>query len=175
MPQQLSQLVKLCSCGTMTAGAARSRTRLGSPTIIGRAESSTLFPSLDEKHTALPRHNAGHTLLPLCTYGLAVGTAHISLCAYLQLFLGETNRTISETPMNMASSRSHCIFTLHVESRQVGCSDSPCNPPALRASGVSAFCYAIRHALCFFKHALMKFSMRWLSGKFGACCEGSCA
>ena len=38
----------------------------------------------------------------------------------LQLFLGETNRTISETPMNLASSRSHCIFTLHVESRQVG-------------------------------------------------------
>ena len=37
----------------------------------------------------------------------------------LQLFLGETNRTLSETPMNMASSRSHCIFTLHVESRQV--------------------------------------------------------
>lgn len=37
----------------------------------------------------------------------------------MQLFLGETNRTISETPMNMASSRSHCIFTLHIESRQV--------------------------------------------------------
>ncbi len=37
----------------------------------------------------------------------------------VQLFLGETNRTISETPMNMASSRSHCIFTLHVDSRQV--------------------------------------------------------
>ena len=36
-----------------------------------------------------------------------------------QLFLGDTNRTISETPMNLASSRSHCIFTLHVESRQV--------------------------------------------------------
>ena len=37
----------------------------------------------------------------------------------LQLFLGETNRTISETPLNMASSRSHCIFTLHVDSRKV--------------------------------------------------------
>nr|CAD7395175.1 unnamed protein product [Timema poppensis] len=30
------------------------------------------------------------------------------------LFLGDTNRTIAETPMNLASSRSHCIFTLHV-------------------------------------------------------------
>eukprot|EP00898_Chlorokybus_atmophyticus_P000863 jgi/Chlat1/1778/Chrsp134S02115 len=27
------------------------------------------------------------------------------------LFLGDTNRMISETPMNLASSRSHCIFT----------------------------------------------------------------
>ena len=38
---------------------------------------------------------------------------------FMQLFLGDTNRTISETPMNMASSRSHCIFTLHLEARKV--------------------------------------------------------
>ena len=37
----------------------------------------------------------------------------------MQLFLGDTNRTISETPMNMASSRSHCVFTIYVEARQV--------------------------------------------------------
>ncbi|GLC59507.1 hypothetical protein PLESTB_001494800 [Pleodorina starrii] len=36
------------------------------------------------------------------------------------LFLGDTNRTISETPMNLASSRSHCIFTIHIEGRKVG-------------------------------------------------------
>lgn len=36
------------------------------------------------------------------------------------LFLGDTNRTISETPMNMASSRSHCVFTVYVESRKEG-------------------------------------------------------
>ncbi len=36
-----------------------------------------------------------------------------------QLFLGDTNRTISETPMNQASSRSHCIFTIYVEARKV--------------------------------------------------------
>ncbi|GMH43749.1 hypothetical protein BSKO_11683 [Bryopsis sp. KO-2023] len=36
------------------------------------------------------------------------------------LFLGDTNRTISETPMNMASSRSHCIFTVYVEARKIG-------------------------------------------------------
>ncbi|XP_063040077.1 kinesin-like protein KIF6 [Engraulis encrasicolus] len=36
------------------------------------------------------------------------------------LFLGDTNRIISETPMNQTSTRSHCIFTIHVCSRQQG-------------------------------------------------------
>ena len=38
------------------------------------------------------------------------------------LFLGDTNRAIAETPMNMASSRSHCIFTVCIESREEGSS-----------------------------------------------------
>uniref|UniRef100_A0A383VGS4 Kinesin-like protein n=1 Tax=Tetradesmus obliquus TaxID=3088 RepID=A0A383VGS4_TETOB len=36
------------------------------------------------------------------------------------LFLGDTNRTVSETPMNQASTRSHCIFTIMLEARQAG-------------------------------------------------------
>lgn len=36
------------------------------------------------------------------------------------LFLGDTNRAISETPMNMASSRSHCIFTVSLEAKAPG-------------------------------------------------------
>lgn len=36
------------------------------------------------------------------------------------LFLGDTNKAITETPMNQASSRSHCIFTMQVERRQQG-------------------------------------------------------
>jgi len=36
------------------------------------------------------------------------------------LFLGDTNRAVSETTMNAASSRSHCIFTVSVESRPHG-------------------------------------------------------
>ena len=36
------------------------------------------------------------------------------------LFLGDTNRMIAETPMNQASTRSHCIFTIHVTSREAG-------------------------------------------------------
>lgn len=35
-----------------------------------------------------------------------------------QLFVGDTNRSIAETPMNMASTRGHCIFTLYIESRR---------------------------------------------------------
>jgi Kinesin motor domain len=40
--------------------------------------------------------------------------------ALLQLFLADTNRVTSETPMNLASSRSHCLFTVTIEARQVG-------------------------------------------------------
>ena len=36
------------------------------------------------------------------------------------LFAGDTNRMIAETPMNQASTRSHCIFTIHVSSREAG-------------------------------------------------------
>eukprot|EP00940_MAST-03C_sp_MAST-3C-sp2_P001171 g1171.t1 len=36
------------------------------------------------------------------------------------LFLGDTNRAISETAMNTNSSRSHCIFTISIEARPVG-------------------------------------------------------
>lgn len=36
------------------------------------------------------------------------------------LFLGDTNRMIAETPMNQASTRSHCIFTIHVTARETG-------------------------------------------------------
>ena len=38
---------------------------------------------------------------------------------FMQLFLGDTNRAISATPMNEASTRSHCIFSLHLQSRKV--------------------------------------------------------
>lgn len=36
------------------------------------------------------------------------------------LFLGDTNRMIAETPMNQASTRSHCIFSVHLTSREHG-------------------------------------------------------
>jgi kinesin family protein 6/9 len=33
------------------------------------------------------------------------------------IFEGETNRTISEHKLNKSSSRSHCVFTVHLEIR----------------------------------------------------------
>eukprot|EP00736_Rhodelphis_marinus_P003535 Rmarinus@m.29980 len=36
------------------------------------------------------------------------------------LFIGDTNRMIAETPMNLASSRSHCIFTINLQSHRPG-------------------------------------------------------
>lgn len=36
------------------------------------------------------------------------------------LFVGDTNRAVAETPLNMASSRSHCIFTVTITKRSRG-------------------------------------------------------
>ncbi|KAI8807050.1 P-loop containing nucleoside triphosphate hydrolase protein [Cladochytrium replicatum] len=49
--------------------------------------------------------------------GLTVLMANHEEDALSFLFEGETNRSISEHQMNKASSRSHCIFTIYVESR----------------------------------------------------------
>jgi kinesin family member 6/9 len=72
---------------------------------------------------------------PVCTCQAANG-AVVSTCCMVSngpccraateeealnlLFLGDTNRMIAETPINMASSRSHCVFTLHMEARRAG-------------------------------------------------------
>lgn len=39
--------------------------------------------------------------------------------AYQELFIGETNRSIAATSSNDVSSRSHCIFTLHIFGRDI--------------------------------------------------------
>nr|XP_047132841.1 kinesin-like protein KIF6 isoform X2 [Hydra vulgaris] len=43
------------------------------------------------------------------------------------LFLGDTNRMIAETPMNQASTRSHCIFSIHLTIKEQ-------NSPTIRKS-----------------------------------------
>ena len=36
------------------------------------------------------------------------------------LFIGDTNRVVSETPKNDSSTRSHCIFVIQLESQKLG-------------------------------------------------------
>ncbi|CEM22728.1 unnamed protein product [Vitrella brassicaformis CCMP3155] len=51
---------------------------------------------------------------------LSVNSAQNEEEALNLLFLGDTNRVVAETPMNDASTRSHCIFIIWVESHQAG-------------------------------------------------------
>jgi kinesin family protein 6/9 len=56
----------------------------------------------------------------LHTRNLGIHPARSEEDALNLLFIGDTNRMIAETPMNMASSRSHCIFTMIIETRKAG-------------------------------------------------------
>ncbi len=60
-----------------------------------------------------PGMNAGSTRVK----GLNVKLASSEEEALSHLFEGETNRSIAEHQLNRASSRSHCIFTIHLEAR----------------------------------------------------------
>jgi len=54
--------------------------------------------------------------------GLSQNLANSEEDALNMLFLGDTNRAIAETPLNLASSRSHCIFTVSLEAMEEGSS-----------------------------------------------------
>lgn len=56
---------------------------------------------------------SGHTRVK----GLSRHVAATEQAALNLLFEGETNRAIGQHALNKASSRSHCIFTIHVEAR----------------------------------------------------------
>jgi kinesin family protein 6/9 len=47
---------------------------------------------------------------------LSVHRAETEEDALNLLFIGDTNRAVAETPMNDASTRSHCIFIMQIES-----------------------------------------------------------
>lgn len=49
--------------------------------------------------------------------GLTVQIANSEEEALHLLFEGETNRSISDHQLNKTSTRSHCIYTIHIESR----------------------------------------------------------
>ena len=63
-----------------------------------------------QKVTILEDGSGGIKIRNLSTVPIATEEEGIN-----QLFIGDTNRAIAETPMNQASTRSHCIFTVHLE------------------------------------------------------------
>eukprot|EP00826_Nyctotherus_ovalis_P063340 TRINITY_DN9282_c0_g1_i10.p1 TRINITY_DN9282_c0_g1~~TRINITY_DN9282_c0_g1_i10.p1 ORF type:complete len:584 (+),score=206.55 TRINITY_DN9282_c0_g1_i10:821-2572(+) len=52
--------------------------------------------------------------------GLTVHRADTESDALNHLFIGDTNRVVSETPKNDASTRSHCIFIIQIEAQKYG-------------------------------------------------------
>merc|ERR1712079_465017 len=50
---------------------------------------------------------------------MGVASVHNEEEALNCLFTGDTNRIICETPTNDCSTRSHCIFTINLESREL--------------------------------------------------------
>ncbi|UJR25470.1 hypothetical protein I4U23_006817 [Adineta vaga] len=84
------------------------------------------YDLLDPKHEASKLEDLPKVLLMededqnMHLKNLSVHAAQNEEEALNLLFLGDTNRMIAETPMNQASTRSHCIFTIHVTSKEIG-------------------------------------------------------
>ena len=78
---------------------------------------------LPEANRAFPSHGPLPPCLSsrLCMLeGLGVHRVVTEEDAMRLLYTGDLNKILSETPMNRASSRSHCIFTIHFKGRDVG-------------------------------------------------------
>ena len=84
------------------------------------------YDLLDENHATknlfdLPKvvmqeNQQGNFILP----NLSVHRAENEEDALNLLFIGDTNRVVSETPKNDASTRSHCLFIIEIESQKLG-------------------------------------------------------
>lgn len=59
--------------------------------------------------------------------GLSVNTANTEEDALNLLFIGDTNRVVAETPMNDASTRSHCLFIIWIKSSERGSAVVKCS------------------------------------------------
>jgi kinesin family protein 6/9 len=76
----------------------------------------TLFDLLDESNASpmsIQEDAKGYVQVK----GLTLRPADNEEAALEMLFEGENNRTVSEHKINKLSSRSHCIFTIHLEMR----------------------------------------------------------
>eukprot|EP01016_Furgasonia_blochmanni_P018370 TRINITY_DN20886_c0_g1_i1.p1 TRINITY_DN20886_c0_g1~~TRINITY_DN20886_c0_g1_i1.p1 ORF type:complete len:328 (+),score=82.67 TRINITY_DN20886_c0_g1_i1:64-1047(+) len=84
------------------------------------------YDLLDENHTTKnlsdlpkvqPRETANGQII---LNGLSMHKAQNEEDALNLLFIGDTNRVVSETPKNDASTRSHCIFMIQLEAKRAG-------------------------------------------------------
>ena len=76
---------------------------------------------LDENHSSkkledLPKVVIRENADKFHMVGLSVHRAENEEDALNLLFIGDTNRVVSETPKNDASTRSHCIFIIQIDS-----------------------------------------------------------
>ncbi|XP_022112111.1 kinesin-like protein KIF9 isoform X2 [Acanthaster planci] len=76
-----------------------------------------LLSTLPDAIQALPMMTISEDEFGVNIKGLSLHLAQNEEEALNLLFEGETNRAIASHTLNQASSRSHCIFTIHVESR----------------------------------------------------------
>lgn len=76
------------------------------------------FDLLDENHSTKNLHDLQKVMIrenvnkQFVLSGLSVHRAENEEDALNLLFIGDTNRVVSETPKNDASTRSHCIFII---------------------------------------------------------------
>lgn len=82
------------------------------------------YDLLDENHTSknlsdlpklIPRETQNEEII---LTNLSIHKAQTEEDALNLLFIGDTNRVVSETPKNDASTRSHCIFMIMIEGRK---------------------------------------------------------
>ncbi|CDI75582.1 kinesin motor domain-containing protein, putative [Eimeria praecox] len=60
----------------------------------------------------------------VCLRGLSVNPVRTEEEALNLLFIGDANRIVAETPLNDCSTRSHCIFTVWIASKETGSSST---------------------------------------------------
>jgi hypothetical protein len=112
LPQPLHAPLRYRGAGAQHGGWAEGRgVESAKWAVVHAGWEKTADPQPGMAGVVTPLHLKPHTHLPTLP-----GCCHCFL-HLLQLFLGDTNRVVAETPLNQASSRSHCVFTLHIEAR----------------------------------------------------------
>ena len=115
------------SFGAPPAGAGSGPRQRGFTCYVSFLEiyNETVYDLLDTSHRDKPLEEWNKIQLMDDDYGdlhlrnLRVYEVSSDRDALNLLFLGNVNRMTSSTPMNQASSRSHCVFTLTIEGRDV--------------------------------------------------------